>query len=120
MTAAGRNRTARVDPDAVRSTLRAAGLRARHSLSQNFLADTDVLDAILAEADPGPGRRVLEIGPGLGLLTAALLGSGADVTAVELDRGLATFLRDRFEGVETLRVIEGDARDQDLARLGAH
>ncbi|MFL5674446.1 MAG: 16S rRNA (adenine(1518)-N(6)/adenine(1519)-N(6))-dimethyltransferase RsmA [Chloroflexota bacterium] len=109
--------TARVDPDAVRSTLRAAGLRARHSLSQNFLADTDVLDAILAEADPGPGRRVLEIGPGLGLLTAALLGSGADVTAVELDRGLATFLRDRFEGVETLRLIEGDALDQDLVHL---
>src|SRR4051812_49513664 len=71
MTAAGRNRTARVDPDAVRATLRAAGLRARHSLSQNFLADTDVLDAILAEADPAPGGRILEIGPGLGLLTAA-------------------------------------------------
>ena len=70
----------RVDPDAVRATLRAAGLRARHSLSQNFLADPDVLEAILAEADPGPGRRVLEIGPGLGLLTGALLdvGRGGD------------------------------------------
>src|SRR4051795_7908400 len=109
--------TARVDPDAVRATLRAAGLRARHSLSQNFLADTDVLDAILAEADPAPGRRILEIGPGLGLLTAALLASGAEVTAVELDRGLAAFLRDRFEGVETLRLIEGDALDQDLVGL---
>jgi hypothetical protein len=63
----------RVDPDAVRTTLRAAGLRARHSLSQNFLADPDVLDAILAEADPAPGRRILEIGPGLGLLTGALV-----------------------------------------------
>ena len=50
--------TPRVDPDAVRATLRAAGLRARHALSQNFLADPDVLDAILAEADPPPGRRV--------------------------------------------------------------
>src|SRR3954447_61183 len=109
--------TARVHPDAVRATLRAAGLRARHSLSQNFLADTDVLDAILAEADPAPGRRILEIGPGLGLLTGALLGSGAEVTAVELDRGLAAFLRDRFDGVETLRLIEGDALDQDLVGL---
>jgi len=63
------------------------------------LADIDVLDAILAEADPRPGARVLEIGPGLGLLTAGLLDAGADVTAVELDRGLAAFLRDRF-GVE--------------------
>ncbi|MFL5709771.1 MAG: 16S rRNA (adenine(1518)-N(6)/adenine(1519)-N(6))-dimethyltransferase RsmA [Chloroflexota bacterium] len=119
MTAAARHRTARVDPETVRTTLRAAGLRARHSLSQNFLADPDVLDAILAEADPAPGRRVLEIGPGLGLLTGALVASGADVTAVELDRGLAAFLRDRFEGVETLRLIEGDALDQDLVGLVA-
>src|SRR4051794_41915396 len=78
---------ARVDPDAVRSTMRAAGLRARHSLSQNFLADTDVLDAILAEADPGPGRRGLEIGPGLGLLTAGLLRSGGAVTPGPVRRG---------------------------------
>jgi len=107
----------RIDAEAVRATLRAAGLRARHSLSQNFLADPDVLEAILAEADPAPGRRVLEIGPGLGLLTAGLLAGGADVTAVELDRGLAAFLRERFDGVEALRLIEGDALDQDLVGL---
>jgi 16S rRNA (adenine1518-N6/adenine1519-N6)-dimethyltransferase len=115
----GRGR-ARVDAGTVRSTLRAAGLRARHGLSQNFLADPDVLESILAEADPRPGSRVLEIGPGLGLLTAGLLDAGASVTAVELDRGLAAFLRERFEGaLETgvLRLIEGDALDQDLVGL---
>ena len=111
------SRVPRVDPDAVRATLRAAGLRARHALSQNFLADPDVLEAILAAADPGPGRRVLEIGPGLGLLTGGLLDSGASVTAVELDRGLAAFLRERFDGSTSLRLIEGDALDQDLVRL---
>jgi 16S rRNA (adenine1518-N6/adenine1519-N6)-dimethyltransferase len=112
----------RLDPADVRATLRAAGLRARHALSQNFLADTDVLDAILAEADPGPGMRVLEIGPGLGLLTGGLLAAGAAVTAVELDRGLAAFLRERFADTledGTLRLIEGDALDQDLVRLVA-
>lgn len=111
---------ARIDPADVRATLKAAGLRARHALSQNFLADADVLDAIVAEAAPGPDRPILEIGPGLGLLTSALLASGASVTAVELDRGLATFLRDRFEGpLESgqLRLIEGDALDQELVRL---
>ena len=111
------SRVPRVDPDAVRTTLRAAGLRARRALSQNFLADPDVLEAILAAADPGPGRRVLEIGPGLGLLTGGLLDSGASVTAVELDRGLAAFLRERFDGSTSLRLIEGDALDQDLVRL---
>jgi 16S rRNA (adenine1518-N6/adenine1519-N6)-dimethyltransferase len=65
-------------------------------------------------------RRVLEIGPGLGLLTGGLLASGAAVTAVELDRGLAAFLRDRFEPAldgGALRLIEGDALDQDLVHL---
>ncbi len=111
---------AHVDPAAIRRTLRAAGLRARHSLSQNFLADPDVLDAILAEAAAVPGRRVLEIGPGLGLLTSGLLDGGALVTAVELDRGLATFLRDRFGPeieADRLRLVEGDALDQDLTHL---
>ena len=111
------SRAPRIDPDAVRATLRAAGLRARRALSQNFLADPDVLEAILAAAAPGPGRRVLEIGPGLGLLTGGLLDSGASVTAVELDRGLAVFLRERFDGSTSLRLIEGDALDQDLVRL---
>ena len=111
------SRVSRVDSDAVRTTLRAAGLRARRALSQNFLADPDVLEAILAAADPSPGRRVLEIGPGLGLLTGGLLDSGASVTAVELDRGLAAFLRERFDGSTSLRLIEGDALDQDLVRL---
>jgi 16S rRNA (adenine1518-N6/adenine1519-N6)-dimethyltransferase len=109
-----------VDPATVRTTLRAAGLRARHALSQNFLADAAVLSAILAEADPETGARVLEIGPGLGFLTGGLLDAGAAVTAVELDARLAEFLRERFAAaLETgmLELIEGDALDLDLVRL---
>jgi 16S rRNA (adenine1518-N6/adenine1519-N6)-dimethyltransferase len=111
---------ATIDAAQVRETLRAAGLRARHALSQNFLADPDVLSAILMEAAPERGDRVLEIGPGLGLLTGGLLDAGAIVTAVELDTGLAAFLRDRFAAAldgARLTLIEGDALDQDLVRL---
>ncbi|HEY3162819.1 MAG TPA: 16S rRNA (adenine(1518)-N(6)/adenine(1519)-N(6))-dimethyltransferase RsmA, partial [Candidatus Limnocylindrales bacterium] len=114
--------TARIDPAAIRRTLKDAGLRARHALSQNFLADPEVLEKILVEASPGPGSRVLEIGPGLGLLTGGLLEAGAEVTAVELDRGLAGFLRDRFaDELDTgrLHLIEGDALDQHLTRIVA-
>ena len=110
----------RIDPAAVRATLRSAGLHAQHRFSQNFLADPDVLEAVLGAAAPQPGRRILEIGPGLGLLTGGLLAAGASVTAVELDRGLAAFLRERFaEPIAdgALRLIEGDALDQDLVRL---
>ena len=112
--------TPRVDAATIRATLRTAGLRARHGLSQNFLADPDVLENILAEADPRPGGRALEIGPGLGLLTSGLLDAGATVTAVELDRGLAAFLRERYDAAlhaGALRLIEGDALDQDLVHL---
>jgi 16S rRNA (adenine1518-N6/adenine1519-N6)-dimethyltransferase len=110
----------RLDPGVIRKTLRDAGLRAIHGRSQNFLADVDILDGILAEASPAPGRRVLEIGPGLGILTLALLDAGAAVTAVELDRGLAAFLRDRLgEALDrgSLRLVEGDALDEDLTHL---
>jgi 16S rRNA (adenine1518-N6/adenine1519-N6)-dimethyltransferase len=109
-----------LDPKQVRATLADAGLRARHSLSQNFLTDIDVLEAIVAEADPRAGRPILEIGPGLGILTAALLEGGATVTAIELDRGLAAFLRERFASEMAdgkLELIEADALDLELVHL---
>ena len=71
----------RLDPRYVRRTLKEAGLHARHSMGQNFLSDVDVLEGILREAAPGPGRGVLEIGPGLGFLTGGLIAAGATVTA---------------------------------------
>jgi 16S rRNA (adenine1518-N6/adenine1519-N6)-dimethyltransferase len=97
-------------------------------MSQNFLADVEVLESILAEAGPVAGGRVLEIGPGLGILTGGLLEAGAAVTAIELDLGLASRLRAVFAGPIAaaaagpdvpggLRLIEGDALDEDLTGL---
>jgi 16S rRNA (adenine1518-N6/adenine1519-N6)-dimethyltransferase len=109
-----------LDPLAVRRLLREQGLRARHALSQNFLADPDILEAILEIESAGPGDRVLEIGPGLGILTGGLLDDGAQVTAVELDRTLVGFLQARFADAiasGSLVLVEGDALDQDLPRL---
>jgi 16S rRNA (adenine1518-N6/adenine1519-N6)-dimethyltransferase len=111
---------ARLDALAVRRTLRDAGLRARHARSQNFLADPDVLQAILDLAGASPGSRILEIGPGLGILTGGLLEAGAAVTAIELDAGLADYLRDRFGpalDAGTLTLIEGDALDLELSEV---
>ena len=116
----GDKRPPRLDPLAIRRLLKTEGLKARHSLSQNFLADPDVLQAILDLAAPAPGDRVLEVGPGLGVLTGGLLEAGALVTAVELDRRLAERLRDRH-AVEIeagrLRLVEGDMLDQDIPTL---
>jgi 16S rRNA (adenine1518-N6/adenine1519-N6)-dimethyltransferase len=111
---------ARLDPLAVRRTLRDAGLRAQHGRSQNFLADPDVLEAILEIAEPVAGERILEIGPGLGFLTGGLLATGARVTAVELDAGLAAYLRGALAepiAVGELTLVEGDALDLELPDL---
>jgi 16S rRNA (adenine1518-N6/adenine1519-N6)-dimethyltransferase len=110
----------RLDALEVRRMLRREGLRPSHARSQNFLADPDVLEAILDLADVRPGSRVLEIGPGLGILTGGLLDGGAHVTAIELDARLAAYLRERFaEPIEggRLRLIEGDALDLQLSDL---
>jgi 16S rRNA (adenine1518-N6/adenine1519-N6)-dimethyltransferase len=113
-------RAPRLDALEVRRTLRREGLRARHGRSQNFLADPDVLERILDLADVSEGVRVLEIGPGLGILTGGLLADGAIVTAVELDAGLAAYLREHLSDAVSsgrLRLIEGDALDLDLPDL---
>jgi 16S rRNA (adenine1518-N6/adenine1519-N6)-dimethyltransferase len=86
-------------------------LRPRKSLSQNFLTDPEALDAIVAAAELAPGERVVEIGPGLGVLTRRLLSAGASVLAVEIDPRLADFLRRELGGVEGFELIEADALD---------
>jgi 16S rRNA (adenine1518-N6/adenine1519-N6)-dimethyltransferase len=113
-------KTPRLDPLSVRRQLRVEGLRAHHSMSQNFLADPDVLQSILDLAAPEPGRRILEVGPGLGILTSGLLDGGAEITAVELDRQLAGRLsRTQSERIESgaLHLVQGDILDQNIATL---
>ncbi|MFI5261685.1 MAG: 16S rRNA (adenine(1518)-N(6)/adenine(1519)-N(6))-dimethyltransferase RsmA [Candidatus Limnocylindrales bacterium] len=102
-------------PAAVARYVREHGLQPDRRFSQHFLADGEVLEAIVAAAAITPGRRVLEIGPGPGILTGALLGAGAEVTGIEVDRRMAAHLRDRFDA--RLRLIEGDALDEDVAAL---
>jgi 16S rRNA (adenine1518-N6/adenine1519-N6)-dimethyltransferase len=97
--------------------LRRHGLAASKKFSQNHLVDGTVLETILEEAAVIPGRHVLEIGPGLGILTGALLGAGANVTAVEVDSRLAEHLRGRFAGASGLQLVEGDALDVSTREL---
>jgi 16S rRNA (adenine1518-N6/adenine1519-N6)-dimethyltransferase len=93
------------------------GGRARKRFGQNFLASPSVIEEIVAAAVEQPGQQVLEVGPGLGVLTAGLLAAEAEVTAVEIDRDLVAFLQDRFEGNSKLRLVEGDASEVDWSTL---
>jgi 16S rRNA (adenine1518-N6/adenine1519-N6)-dimethyltransferase len=86
-------------------------------LSQHFLADEASRDAVVAALGAGPGEKVLEIGPGRGVLTVPLVDGGAAVTAVELDDRLYRSLDEKL-GPRGLRVLHADFLTVDLERLG--
>lgn len=94
----------------LREVIAAHGLSASKSLGQNFLFDEQLLARIAAIPGDLSGRRVLEVGPGPGGLTRALLRAGAHVTAIEMDRRCLPALADLEEAFPgQLTVIEGDA-----------
>jgi 16S rRNA (adenine1518-N6/adenine1519-N6)-dimethyltransferase len=97
-----------LSPRQVRDLLDAHGLSPSRALGQNFVADPNTVRRIARLAGVGPGDRVVEIGPGLGSLTLALAETGADVTAVELDRHLLPALREVVEP-HGVRIVHGDA-----------
>ena len=96
-------------PGQLRRLMGAERLRPKKSLSQNFLTDPAALDAIVAAAELRRGDRVVEVGPGLGVLTRRLLAAGASVLAVELDARLADYLRRELAGVDRFDLLEADA-----------
>jgi len=89
--------------------------RARKALGQHFLRDETVLHDIAAAVNVPDDGFVLEIGPGTGQLTAALLDRGFEVVAIEIEERMIGYLERRFAGQERLRVVQGDARLDDLA-----
>lgn len=94
--------------EAIRSALAAGGLHPHKRFGQHFLADPALLDRIVLVSGAGPSSVVLEVGPGLGGLTARLLAKGALVVAVEIDHGLARRLARELRSPD-LVLVEGDA-----------
>src|SRR5690554_1582484 len=99
------------------------GLRADKGFGQNFLVDPSVLHATLQAAELRAGDHVLEVGPGLGVLTHALASAGRHVTSVERDRRLLPVLEETLAdlaegpGGGTVEVVPADAMHFDLARM---
>ena len=94
----------------LREVIARHGLQATKALGQNFLLDEQLLDRIAAIPGKLAGAQVLEVGPGPGGLTRALLRAGAQVTAIEMDRRCLPALAELGEAFPgQLRVIEGDA-----------
>lgn len=97
-----------MDKQQVLSTLNKIGIKPNRLKGQNFLIDEEVLQTIIKNSQIGEGETVVEVGPGLGVLTRALLQAGAKVIAIEQEREFGEYLRKNFKG-SPLSVLIGNA-----------
>ncbi|MCS5679402.1 MAG: 16S rRNA (adenine(1518)-N(6)/adenine(1519)-N(6))-dimethyltransferase RsmA [Acidimicrobiales bacterium] len=93
------------------------GIRPKRSLGQNFVVEPNTVRRIAELAGVGLGDRVVEVGPGLGALTLALLETGAEVTAVEIDDVLVDVLEEGAGDHGSLRIVHADAMGVDWESL---
>jgi len=93
--------------------MRRLNIRAAKGLGQHFLVDTAVLDTIISAAELDHNDTIIEIGPGLGILTGELLKKAGRVIAVEVDSKLASILSNSMSGVSNLTVVNADILDLD-------
>jgi 16S rRNA (adenine1518-N6/adenine1519-N6)-dimethyltransferase len=95
----------------IREVLAQRGIQLTKSLGQNFLHDGNQLRRIADAAQIAPTDRILEIGPGLGPLTELLVARAGEVLAIEKDRRLFDFLREKFAPAKNLVLVHDDALD---------
>jgi len=97
--------------------LKAYDLHARKGLAQHFLVDGGVVKQILAAAELSPSDTIIEVGPGLGVLTGGLVKSVGKVIAIELDQRLAGLLKEKMASSDNLAVFNEDVLKTDPAQL---
>ena len=102
---------------------RAAGIKRKYgfhnskSLGQNFLTDESVIDDIVEASGTGPGDLVIEIGPGMGVLTAAAAERAGRVIAVEVDKRLIPVLSETLADYDNIEIINADIMKTDLKKI---
>lgn len=101
----------------VRETLGRHNISAKKKYGQNFLVDENILRKIADAGDITDGDLVVEIGPGLGALTAALAERAGRVVAVEIDSGIIPPLRDNLSGYDNVEIVNADFLKLDLCEL---
>ena len=92
-------------------------IKANKSLGQNFLIDDTVIEDIVGGASIGKDDLVIEIGPGLGSMTALLVEKAKKVICVELDKKMIKILNDRFIADDNIELINEDVLKLDLNKL---
>lgn len=93
------------------------GFKLSRSLGQNFLTDKNIIDKIIEKSMVGKGDLVLEIGPGIGVLTAAAAEAAGKVIAIEIDRGLIPILEETLSEYDNIEIINSDVLKTDLTAI---
>jgi 16S rRNA (adenine1518-N6/adenine1519-N6)-dimethyltransferase len=101
----------------IRSVLERHGFRFSKALGQNFLVNPSVCPRMAAQSGAGPGVGVLEIGPGIGVLTRELSALAEKVVSIELDERLLPVLEETLSGYGNVKIVHGDVMKVDLKRL---
>lgn len=107
-------------PEVVHYICKRFDIKMSKKLGQNFLIKRGIVDEIVHAAEITMGEPVLEVGPGIGTLTQGLAQSGADVTAIELDRRLLEVLDTTLASYDNVRIIHGDVLKLDVPTIMNH
>ena len=107
-------------PEVVHYICKRFDIKMSKKLGQNFLIKRGIVDEIVHAAELTPGEPVLEVGPGIGTLTQGLAQSGADVTAIELDRRLLEVLDTTLASYDNVRIVHGDVLKLDVPIIMNH
>ena len=107
-------------PEVVHYICKRFDIKMSKKLGQNFLIKRGIVDEIVHAAELTVGEPVLEVGPGIGTLTQGLAQSGADVTAIELDRRLLEVLDTTLASYDNVRIIHGDVLKLDVPTIMTH
>lgn len=107
-------------PEVVHYICKRFDIKMSKKLGQNFLIKRGIVDEIVRAAELTPGEPVLEVGPGIGTLTQGLAQSGADVTAIELDRRLLEVLDTTLASYDNVRIVHGDVLKLDVPTIMNH
>ena len=107
-------------PEVVHYICKRFDIKMSKKLGQNFLIKRGIVDEIVHAAELTPGEPVLEVGPGIGTLTQGLAQSGADVTAIELDRRLLEVLDTTLASYDNVRIVHGDVLKLDVPTIMDH
>ena len=107
-------------PEVVHYICKRFDIKMSKKLGQNFLIKRGIVDEIVHAAELTPGEPVLEVGPGIGTLTQGLAQSGANVTAIELDRRLLEVLDTTLASYDNVRIVHGDVLKLDVPTIMNH